>query len=604
MKKIISVLLVLFCLLTLASCNKKNPDTNPDTNPDNNPGSQQLPTEDNKIHLIVLAGQSGARGKALVKDLSKNDKMPNDDVDIIADGLIMGDLVDIPVINRSASIGQLEPGYGDFPSEFGPELGMGQTMASRYPKYDADYKSVIIKYTASGSTFTDHWYSYSAIADSEVAESLNFDQAVITEKGSETGPLTGNLYLLVEKAIDELTEQGYEVVIDGMAFIHGEQDAKFDENMAIYEKALTYFIQDFRSYFGDEDMPVVVTEALTNSAKYSNTLRDIQARVSDSLENVSFIENDDLYSNSFEPWHFGAESNMVIGNRIAAELVSYNDTRVISSIDEDVINLPMGVKVQLPEYLKASFTNGYGGYVKVESYSDYDYSKAGLQDVKFTVKTGEGLKEFSLKVNVSADVAYVDGNLTEYQNVKKNQLPNGLGDLYLIQGENGLYIAASINDGELWTDGEDWNRGDMGQKGNNDDFIVYLTDSTAQDRVTLCLSSANLLRVYNDGVSLEDVDNTLLFNNLVYNKKLSDYQYRATTHGLVNGGESDGLTLEIYISYEDLGFANPDNIKLCFNYNDVYSVGDKKSAEDNYLVKGSGNEESIDSYFSLSELAN
>ena len=604
MKKIISVLLVCICLLTLASCNKKNPDNNPDTNPDNTPGSQQLPTEDNKIHLIVLAGQSGARGKALVKDLDKDDKAPNDDVDIIADGLMMGDLVDIPDLNRSASIDFLEPGYGDVSSEFGPELGMGQTMASRYPKYDADYKSVIVKYTASGSTFTDHWYSYSAISDSEVAESLNFDQATIAPDGSETGPLTNNLYRLVEKAIEELTEQGYEVVIDGMTFIHGEQDAKFDENMAIYEKALTYFINDFRSYFGDDDMPVVVTEALTNSAKYSNTLREIQERVSGSLKNVSFIGNDGLYSNTFEPWHFGAESNMVIGNRIAAEIISYNDTRVISEINEEVINLPLGVKVQLPMYVKADFTNGYSGYVKVESYSDYDCNKAGLQDVKFTVKTGEGLKEFSLKINLSADVVYVDGNLTEYVNAKKTSLPGGLGEVYVIQGENGLYIAANINDSEIWTDGEKWGIGDMGQKGNNDDFIVYLTDSTAQDRVTVCLSAASLLRVYNNGVSLDDVDNTLSLNNLVYNKKLSDYQYRATTKGLVNGGESDGVTLEIYISYEDLGFTNPDDIKLCFNYNDVYSVGGNKTADDNYLVKGSGNEESIDSYFSLSELAN
>ena len=604
MKKIISVLLVCICLLTLASCNKKNPDNNPDTNPDNTPGSQQLPTEDNKIHLIVLAGQSGARGKALVKDLDKDDKAPNDDVDIIADGLMMGDLVDIPDLNRSASIDFLEPGYGDVSSEFGPELGMGQTMASRYPKYDADYKSVIVKYTASGSTFTDHWYSYSAISDSEVAESLNFDQAAIAPDGSETGPLTNNLYRLVEKAIEELTEQGYEVVIDGMTFIHGEQDAKFDENMAIYEKALTYFINDFRSYFGDDDMPVVVTEALTNSAKYSNTLREIQERVSGSLKNVSFIGNDGLYSNTFEPWHFGAESNMVIGNRIAAEIISYNDTRVISEINEEVINLPLGVKVQLPMYVKADFTNGYSGYVKVESYSDYDCNKAGLQDVKFTVKTGEGLKEFSLKINLSADVVYVDGNLTEYVNAKKTSLPGGLGEVYVIQGENGLYIAANINDSEIWTDGEKWGIGDMGQKGNNDDFIVYLTDSTAQDRVTVCLSAASLLRVYNNGVSLDDVDNTLSLNNLVYNKKLSDYQYRATTKGLVNGGESDGVTLEIYISYEDLGFTNPDDIKLCFNYNDVYSVGGNKTADDNYLVKGSGNEESIDSYFSLSELAN
>ena len=144
----------------------------------------------------------------------------------------------------------------------------------------------------------------------------------------------------------------------------------------------------------------------------------------------------------------------------------------------------------------------------------------------------------------------------------------------------------------------------MGQKGNNDDFIVYLTDSTVQNRVTICLGSANLLRVYNKGVGLSDSDTTLSFNNMVYNNKIFDYQYRATTHGLVNGGESGGLTLEIYISYEDLGITNPDNIKLCFNYNDVYSVGGNKSAVDNYLVNGSGNEESIDSYFSLGELTN
>ena len=29
--------------------------------------------------------------------------------------------------------------------------------------------------------------------------------------------------------------EGYEVVIDGVAFVHGEQDTKFDENMALYE---------------------------------------------------------------------------------------------------------------------------------------------------------------------------------------------------------------------------------------------------------------------------------------------------------------------------------------------------------------------------------
>ncbi len=595
MKKVLSILIICsmicFSLLTLAGCNDDDPPIE----------------EDEKVHLIVLAGQSGARGKALVEDLGDEDKEINVDVDILADGLPMEALDSIPGIDDSLYIDVLEPGYGDFPSEFGPEIGMGQTLASLYPKFDAEYKTVIVKYTACGSTFTDHWYSTSAINDSEVSEHLNLDQVNVTDKGDETGPLTNNLYQLVEMAVAELNSLGYEVVIDGMAFVHGEQDAKFDENMEIYEKALTYFIEDFRDYFGDDKLPVVITEALTNSAKYSNELREIQARVSGSLNNVSLIKTGDLYTNTFEPWHFGAESNNVLGNRIAAEIASYNDTRVVSSIDEEVINVPYGVTVDLPAYVKATFTNYYSGYLKVEEYFGYDCNKLGLQDVRFKANTGEGIKEFTLKINVSSNVAFVDGELTEYANAKKNILPNSLGEVYVVKGEQGLYIAAVINDSEIWTDGENWHRGDMGQKGNNDDFIIYITDADADERKTICLSSANLLRIYDSGVSLNDSDVTLEFKNLVYNKKATDYKYHVTTKGLVNGGESDGLALELYISYEDLGIENPDNIKLCFNYNDVSGTGSAKSSQSNYLVNGTGEdeaEESINSYFGVSELIN
>jgi hypothetical protein len=39
-----------------------------------------------KVGLVVLAGQSGARGKALVSDLDEEYKEINVDVDILADG--------------------------------------------------------------------------------------------------------------------------------------------------------------------------------------------------------------------------------------------------------------------------------------------------------------------------------------------------------------------------------------------------------------------------------------------------------------------------------------------------------------------------------------
>ena len=588
MKKILSLLLACVLLLSLAGCG----------------ADETTPQEDNKVHLLVLAGQSGARGKALVGDLSEEDREANVDVDILADGLPMAALENIPGIDEEAYIDMLEPGYGDFPSEFGPELGMGQTMASRYPKYDAEYKSVIVKYTASGSTFTDHWYSGSAVEDSEVSAYLNLEQVSETDTGTQTGPLTNNLYRLVEKAVTELTEQGYEVVIDGMAFVHGEQDAKFQENMAIYEQALTYFIADFRAYFEAPDMPVVITEALTNSARYSNDLRAIQARVAQKLDNVTLIKTTDLQTNSFEPWHFGAESNNILGNRIAAEIISHNDTRVIQSIDEDVISVPYGVQVELPRYLKASFTNYYSGYVKVEEYAAYDCNTLGLQDVKCKIKTGEGLKEFTLKIEVSDQMAFVDGLLTEYAGAKKSLLPNDMGEVYVIQGEHGLYIAADIHDTEIWTDGENWSRGDMGQKGNNDDFIVYITDSNAAQRKTLCLSAANLLRIYGSGIALDSDDVTLELNNLVFKKKISDYAYHVTTKGQANGGPSEGLCLELYISYEDLGIADPAAIRLCFQYNDVYGTADSRTATAHYLTKNAGTEEDISAYFDISQMVN
>ena len=64
-------------------------------------------------------------------------------------------------------------------------------------------------------------------------------------------------------------------------------------------KPLTPFIKDFRSYYHDDKLPVVITEALTNSATYSNTLRKIQSDVALSLNNVELIKTNDLYTNTF-----------------------------------------------------------------------------------------------------------------------------------------------------------------------------------------------------------------------------------------------------------------------------------------------------------------
>ncbi|MBS6441505.1 MAG: hypothetical protein KH380_03860 [Coprobacillus sp.] len=597
MKK--NTIFTLSTLLLLASCGGGGASSS------STPTTINVPPEDNKVHLIILTGQSGARGKAVNSDLLDEQKEINDEVDIMADGLTMPALSKIPeTISSRVEISELKPGYGDSGNEFGPELGMGETMRSRYLKDGDLRKSVIVKYTACGSTFTDHWYSESLLEDEELSSKLNLAQVRTNEKTQkQTGPLTNNLYQLIDATIQQLSDEGFESVIDGAVFLHGEQDAKFDVNMEIYEKALEYFIQDLRSYVDNETLPFVISEALTNSAKYSNRLREIQKTVADRVDNATFVSNEGLYTNTFEPWHFGAQSNMELGNRLAAEVISHYDYRKVKTFEDKTITVPQGVKVSLPTYIKATFENDMEGMIKIAYTSDYDETKLGEQTISFKATTVYGDFNGTLKVIVNNE-PYIDGQLTEYANMKKHTV-DGIGDIYVAQGKEGLYIAAKVNDNDLWTDGEAWSVGDMGQKGLNDDFRIFVASTDdAENRVTVCLSAANLLRVYEAGTTLEDKG--LEKKNLVYQDSLEDYRYRVTTKGLTNveeGGASNGFDLELYISYSDLGI-DPEDMFLCFDYNNITKTSGTKTATDHYFSKTNqaNSELDIANYFSLTEL--
>ena len=255
MKRKLNLLLSSCALCLLASCG-----------PTNNNACTPTGYEDNKVHLVILAGQSGARGKAVNTDLTDEEKVPFNEVDIIEDGYQMSVLSNIPsTLSTSTMFKELKPGFGDSGGEFGPELGMGLSLQTRYQKDGEGRKSGIVKFTACGSTFISDWYSESSLEDETISSKLDTKQVRTNEKlNKETGPLTNNLYQLIDKAIDDLDQEGYEAVIDGVVFSHGEQDAKFDVNMEIYESCLRNFIKDVRSYVGNETLPFVIGEAKTN----------------------------------------------------------------------------------------------------------------------------------------------------------------------------------------------------------------------------------------------------------------------------------------------------------------------------------------------------
>ncbi len=602
---------ILFSLLslTLIACGKTSDSVNPDNTDTTNKTdatsetTKPAPVEDDKIHIIVLAGQSGARGKAHTADLSDEYKEENYDVDILADGLTMPQLTKIPETVTADDLIPVKPGLGDSASEFGPEIGMGKIMATRYPKDGATRKSVIVKYTACGSTFTDHWYSKSLVDDDELSSKLSLSQIREDKNGNATGPLTNNLYQLVDNSIAAIEAEGYEPVIDGVVFCHGEQDAKFEDNMAIYETALKDFMKDFRDYYELSDLPFVITEAGTNAARYSNKLREIQKSVANSDSHCSFVSTSDLYTNSFEPWHFSAESNIILGQRMAEEIIALNDNRQVTSfnLDENYY-LPLNGKGTLPEYVSANFSNGTTGMIKVTYPDGVDDKSLGEKKTKVVASTNWGDYYAMMNVVINND-PFIDGNTIDWTG-KLNKI-NDLASVGFYSSDSGLYVRAEIKDTELYTDGEAWESGDMGQKGSNDDLRIYFTTSDASSHYSAFLSSDNLLRLYDTGST-----SYIPANNLYYKGYVTGCKSKVITTGEVNvpkgGKDCTGMTMELYLPYEELGIDDPDSLKILASYSNISKENEtsKKTEEVTYFNNLTGTDlENVDSsYVSYSEL--
>ena len=600
MKKRIKNAAILSVLALLTSCGEK-------------PSDVCTPvSDDDKVHLILLAGQSGARGKALVSDLSPQDSREIDDIPILADGYRMEQLDNISeTISDSLHFVNSGPGFGDSSNEFGPEIGLAQILKERYPKSSngGDTKAAIVKYSACGSTFYDDWMSESTVSDSSLT--INREKLVVNKvTNKETGPLTNNFYQMIDKAKDYYYGLGYDTVVDGVIFVHGEQDAKYDANMAIYEKALTNFISDVRSYVGDSELPFIITEALTNSAKYSNELKEIQQRVCETVPNTYLVETSDLQTNTFEPWHFGASSNIELGKRVGSTLVALKDNRVFLELNESTIDVYKDDKNSLPKYLEASFDDGSSAYVPV-TFKNYDLSKTGNQIAKVEINYNCHYYESDITLNV-IDAPYVDGDVTiGYSGAKSNNIGDKV-DLKILNKADGLYISAKVNDDDIWTDGENWSVGDMGQMDRNDDLEIYLegsgaTTGEATSRYSIFLSSANLLRVYDKGVNTTEDVSSLSASNLIFNKEADGFLHHVRTFGEVNGGTNTGMEMELFIPYSALDI-DKENIKLMFQYRDVSSndkTTENKETTHLYLSKGVdevAQETKLENYFTLEEL--
>lgn len=576
-----------------------------------------LPVDDDKVHIIVLAGQSGARGKGDKSELTADQSITNEDVVLYQDGHTMA-YIDTEMTDPVE--GSLEtfckPGYGDSSSEIGPEVGIAETFRSRYHDED-NYKAVIVKYTVCGTDFPNHWYSNSMVEDSEIGPTLNQDARHLRNfEDKKVGPLTYDLYTLLTNCIEDLHEEGLEAVIDGLAWVHGEMDAQNIDYIANYQESLGYFIQDFRTQFG-EAIPVVITGVLTNAAGYRPLLKAAQEEVANTMSGVTLIDSDNLYSNSFEPWHYSAQSNMVLGNEIAAELLAPLDNRNIVSLnlEEETFVVPHGYEVELPKYLPFTYDEDLTGMSKVRYLASYDKDTLGKQNIPYVVENINGvIYEGELEVEVK-DVPYVDGRIETalYKEFEQDQDENL--KLYYAKDENGVYFAGQITDDHVWSDSEQWRTGDMGQKDRNDDIRIFLTGSDVESRITVCLSAANMYRVYSKGRSMNTSPAVLQVDNLFYRRQLENPDYRVFINGIANDSsiESTGWDFEFFISYSDLDVDDASELMFCVLHSDIQNPNNISGKGTDARTGGNGSEtyivaevvntqykeEAIESYFPL-----
>lgn len=589
-------------LFLLASCDDPNSES---TSRDGSSTSivETIP-EDDKVHLVILAGASNARGKALNSDLSAADKAENELVQILNDGYRMENLGFVGDEPNNVRLQNVTSSLGDGTTEFGPEVGMAQVMGKRYglTEYD-EPRSSIVKYSACGSTFYDHWMSETSVKDSSLHLNLN-DVRTNPKLNEEVGPLTNNYYQLIDKAIEEYNALGYDVKIDGVVFLHGEQDAKFSDNMEDYETVFTNFIHDTRNYVGDDDLPFVIVESLTNSARYGNELRVIQKRVATNTNSI-FVETADLHVNNFEPWHFDASSTIELGKRVASELIALTDNRVISEVTEENIEITIGGSSNLPQYLQVMFLDGEEEIVPVSSYEEFDDSTSGIKTTKVNFDYNGHHFDFDIEINVK-ETPFVDGDLSEsaYASAKAFKLGEKV-NVKLVNSDKGLFVATDIDDDDISTDGEDWHNNDLGQMNVNDDLEIYITDSDVDNRYSIMLSSANLLRVYDRGFDTTKITSTMPTNNLVIQGRTTNFSHQVKTQGEMNGGVANGMKMELFISYEDLGFTETSNLKVLFEYNDVSFDGTSKTNSSSYYGASSINDSyelDISNYINLTEL--
>jgi len=240
--------------------------------------------------VYFLAGQSNAsgRGDAALIPAGSPLALPQTDVQFYWRKTLSstnGNLTQNTFIPLQVGSGHGFNSPSSQPVEFGPEMGMGRTLADLFP----DRNILIIKYGHGGSNLHTQWAA----------------------GGDRYNDFIGT----VTDALEDITAAGATYQLKGTVWVQGEADAGNATNAGNYQANLTNLISRIRTdVFAGADAPFVLSRLSAN--QYTSVTG------ANSIVNVGWVDGDgpafSTYSNGII--HFDANGAINLGNALGQEI--------------------------------------------------------------------------------------------------------------------------------------------------------------------------------------------------------------------------------------------------------------------------------------------
>ena len=237
------------------------------------------------LKVFLLAGQSNMNGQAAVAALPANLKRPQKSV------LVWNGSVWTPLDKGNADIVVMQLQRGKPSRTFGPEMTFGPAMARYFGQPIG-----IIKVAYGGTNLAVNWSPYRK-------HSL-YARLVRSVKGAR---------------------KARPIVIIGMIWMQGENDARHEAMAQAYKKNLTHLIKTARKDFGNPALPFVcgrITQlsSFSPTFPYSDTVRKAQAAIH--LPAYRLINTDDLPRLNARDPHYNVTGMQELGKRFARAMIA------------------------------------------------------------------------------------------------------------------------------------------------------------------------------------------------------------------------------------------------------------------------------------------